>query len=190
VRQRGLESFSEEHVAKFAGLSTEKDSRPPPNHFKDSSVSEGQSPEPPAETEPDQTGPWYKDGLPFTCTQCGDCCTGPPGVVWASDEELLEIAEYLGKPIGEIRLFHTRIVRGRVSLTEFANGDCTFFDSKSRKCTVYPARPVQCRTWPFWNSHLKDEAAWKRVCEVCPGAGEGTFFSLEQIEERAKRIDM
>ena len=144
----------------------------------------------PEQAPPAQTGPWYRDGLQFTCSQCGDCCTGPPGVVWASEEELLEIAEYLGKPIGEIRLFHTRIARGRVSLTEFANGDCTFFDSKSRKCTVYPARPVQCRTWPFWNSHLASETAWKKVCEVCPGAGEGAFVSLELIEERAKRIDM
>ena len=147
----------------------------------------------PLQTNPEQTppaGPWYRDGLQFTCSQCGDCCTGPPGVVWASEEELLEIAEYLGKPIGEIRLFHTRIVRGRVSLTEFANGDCTFFDPKSRGCTVYKSRPVQCRTWPFWNSHLATETAWKKVCEVCPGAGEGAFFSLEQVEERAKRIDM
>ncbi len=105
--------------------------------------------------------PWFKDGLQFTCTQCGDCCTGAPGVVWVTDDELLEIAEYLDKPIGEIRLFHTRIVRGRVSLTEFANGDCTFFDPKARNCTVYKARPVQCRTWPFWNSHLESPGAWK-----------------------------
>lgn len=134
--------------------------------------------------------PWYKDGLQFTCTQCGDCCTGPPGVVWVTDDELLEIAEYLGKPIGEIRLFHTRIVRGRVSLTEFANGDCTFFDSRTRKCNVYRARPIQCRTWPFWNSHLESPAAWKKVCDVCPGAGEGKLYNIEQIEERASRIDM
>ncbi len=133
---------------------------------------------------------WYKDGLQFTCTQCGDCCTGAPGTVWVSDEELLEIAEYLDKPIGEIRLFHTRIVRGRVSLTEFANGDCTFFDPRTRKCTVYAARPIQCRTWPFWNSHLATPEAWQRVCDTCPGAGEGAFFSLEQIQERAARIDM
>ena len=110
--------------------------------------------------------------------------------MWVSDEELLEIAEYLDKPIGEIRLFHTRIVRGRVSLTEFANGDCTFFDPRTRKCTVYAARPIQCRTWPFWNSHLATPEAWQRVCDTCPGAGEGAFFSLEQIQERASRIDM
>lgn len=145
----------------------------------------------PEASEPEAaTGPWYRDGLQFTCTQCGDCCTGAPGVVWVTDDELLEIAEHLGKPIGEIRLFHTRIVNGRVSLVEFANGDCTFFDSRTRKCTVYPARPVQCRTWPFWNSHLKSPAAWERVCNVCPGAGNGAFFSLEQIKERAGRIDM
>ena len=40
--------------------------------------------------------PWYKDGLQFTCTQCGDCCTGAPGVVWVTDDELREIADYLG----------------------------------------------------------------------------------------------
>ena len=26
--------------------------------------------------------PWYRDGLRFQCTQCGNCCTGDPGVVW------------------------------------------------------------------------------------------------------------
>ena len=134
--------------------------------------------------------PWYREGLQFTCTQCGDCCTGAPGVVWVTDEELREIADYLGKPIGEIRLFHTRLIRGRMSLTEFANGDCTFFDPRGRKCTVYKARPVQCRTWPFWNSHLASPQAWQSVCEKCPGSGEGAFFSLEQIRERAGRIDM
>ncbi|MCA9057124.1 MAG: YkgJ family cysteine cluster protein [Planctomycetaceae bacterium] len=134
--------------------------------------------------------PWYKDGLPFTCTQCGDCCTGAPGVVWVTDAELQEIAKHLDKPIGEIRLFHTRIVRGRVSLTEYENGDCTFFDSRSRKCTVYSSRPIQCRTWPFWNSHLTSREAWQRVCDTCPGAGQGTIVPLERIQERAAQIDM
>ncbi|MFM7740581.1 MAG: YkgJ family cysteine cluster protein, partial [Planctomycetota bacterium] len=26
--------------------------------------------------------PWYKDGLRFQCSQCGDCCTGGAGYVW------------------------------------------------------------------------------------------------------------
>lgn len=137
-----------------------------------------------------EPAPWYQEGLNFTCSQCGDCCTGAPGVVWVTDEELREIADCLDKPIGEIRLFHTRVVRGRVSLTEYENGDCTFFDPATRHCKVYRSRPVQCRTWPFWDSHLESQKSWDRVCDVCPGAGTGAFFSLEEIKERAARISM
>lgn len=133
---------------------------------------------------------WYSEGLNFTCSQCGDCCTGAPGVVWVTEPELQEIAECLDKPVGEIRLFHTRTVRGRLSLTEYQNGDCTFFDSEKRHCTVYESRPIQCRTWPFWRSNLESEEKWNQVCEDCPGAGEGTFFSLDEVRERAARVDV
>lgn len=133
---------------------------------------------------------WYSDGLNFTCSQCGDCCTGAPGVVWVTEPELQEIADHLDKPVGEIRLFHTRQVRGRLSLTEYQNGDCTFFDAEKRHCTVYESRPIQCRTWPFWRSNLESEESWKRVCDECPGAGEGQFFSLEEVQARAERVDV
>lgn len=133
---------------------------------------------------------WYRDGLHFTCTQCGNCCTGPAGVVWVDDEEVNQIAALLDKPVGEVRLFHTRIVRGRVSLTEYANGDCTFFDPKTRRCTVYAARPRQCRTWPFWRSNLKSPEDWQSVQKICPGAGQGAFVSLEEIEAHAAVIDL
>ena len=126
--------------------------------------------------------PWYQNGLKFKCTQCGNCCTGAPGVVWVDDDEVVAIAEHLDKPIGEIRLFHTRPVRGRVSLTEFANGDCTFFDPETRGCKVYPVRPKQCRTWPFWNSNLETPDDWQETCKECPGAGVGDFVPLEEIQ--------
>jgi hypothetical protein len=75
-----------------------------------------------------------------------------------------------------------------VSLKEFANGDCTFFDGKSRGCTIYPVRPRQCRTWPFWNSNLESPESWAEVRQVCPGAGKGNFFSLKEIEAQAAVI--
>ncbi len=59
--------------------------------------------------------PWYKDGLSFTCTQCGNCCTGEPGVVWVTEEELAKMAEVRGESIEEIRKNHTRLVGKRVS---------------------------------------------------------------------------
>jgi Fe-S-cluster containining protein len=133
--------------------------------------------------------PWYHEGLRFTCTQCGNCCTGAPGVVWVSEEELRQIAEFRGASYGEVLLHDTRLVNGRRSLTEYANGDCTFFDGASRRCTIYPVRPAQCRTWPFWPSNLESTKSWKAVQRVCPGTRDGELVPLEVIVRQAAVID-
>lgn len=131
---------------------------------------------------------WYRDGLRFKCTQCGNCCTGPEGYVWVNDEEIAQIAATIGKSVEETTCEHTRVVGRRVSLKEFANGDCTFFDSQTRRCKIYTVRPRQCRTWPFWNSNIDHRESWQHVQQVCPGAGKGDFFSLEEIEAQAAVI--
>lgn len=136
------------------------------------------------ETNNDQ--PWYKDGLQFRCTQCGNCCTGAPGAVWVTDDELRAIAEHTGKTLGEVRLLHTRLIGSRVSLTEYANGDCTFFDGATRGCTIYPVRPVQCRTWPFWEGNVETREAWSQTCTVCPGSGRGDFVPAEEVARRIR----
>lgn len=131
---------------------------------------------------------WYKDGLQFTCTQCGNCCTGAEGVVWVNQEEIKTIADHIGKSVGEMRIEHTRLVGRRISLKEFANGDCTFFDGQTRKCKIYSVRPRQCRTWPFWDSNLESEETWKEIQPGCPGAGKGAFVPLEEIQAKAAVI--
>ncbi len=140
-----------------------------------------------ASADPDR--PWYADGLPFTCTQCGDCCTGAPGYVWVTDDELEAIARHLGRPVAEVRALHSRTARGRRTLRERANGDCTFYDPKAG-CTVYPVRPPQCRTWPFWDSNLETPGAWQKTCDLCPGAGRGELIPAEEISRRLKVIKM
>ena len=127
--------------------------------------------------------PWYQDGLCFECTQCGNCCTGAPGVVWVDDDDIRRIAEYTGKGEGEIRVMHTRSYAGRTSLQECANGDCTFFDPQARRCTIYPVRPQQCRNWPFWVSNVETPEAWREVQGDCPGAGRGERYSVEAIQK-------
>lgn len=135
------------------------------------------------------TVPWYADGLAFECTQCGDCCTGAPGFVWVTDEELEAIAAFLKRPVDEVRELHTRKARGRRTIRERANGDCVFLDPK-RGCTVYPVRPAQCRTWPFWGSNVETPDDWKRTCDVCPGSGTGEVIPAEEITRRMNVVKM
>ena len=136
---------------------------------------------------PDQ--PWYGDGLRFECTQCGDCCTGAPGFVWVNQDEIAALAALVDQPsIEEFEAQYVRKVGVRKSLKEWANGDCVFFDSASRRCTVYGARPRQCRSWPFWDSNLRTIQDWQRTCEHCPGSGQGKLHQLQDIEQQRTMI--
>lgn len=123
--------------------------------------------------------PWYREGLSFSCTRCGDCCTGTPGYVWVEREEIEELAKFLGLAPEKFGERYLRKVGRRYSLVEKPGGDCVFFDSG---CTVYPARPVQCRTFPFWRSHLKSQRAWDEIAGECPGIGQGKFYAAADIE--------
>jgi len=133
--------------------------------------------------------PWYQDGLHFTCTQCGKCCTGDPGYVWVDDAEIDKLAANRGMVRHEFVALYTHKTRGKVSLRERANGDCVLYD-KDRGCTVYAVRPKQCRTWPFWESNLETPEQWARIESVCPGSGEGELIPVEEILRRVKVIKM
>ena len=132
--------------------------------------------------------PWYHEGLKFRCTGCGDCCTGAPGYVWVNKEEIAGIAAQVGMEVEAFESKYVRMVGVRKSLVEFSNGDCVFFDGESRKCTVYNARPRQCKTWPFWDSNLQTPADWEHTCQVCPGSGQGKLYQLGEIEEQRKQV--
>jgi Fe-S-cluster containining protein len=134
----------------------------------------------------DSPEPWYADGLKFTCSGCGDCCTGAPGYVWVNQEEIGQLAQLIELTPDEFQDQYTRKVGIRRSLKEFANGDCVFFDNESRKCEVYSARPRQCKTWPFWDSNLRTPETWEQTCATCPGSGTGKLHQLVAIETQRK----
>jgi len=122
--------------------------------------------------------PWYREGLQFTCTGCGDCCTGDPGYVWVGRGEIEALARFLGLSIDDFGKRYLRKVGSRYSLTEKPNGDCVFYD---RGCTVYPTRPGQCRSFPFWSENLKSRKTWDNVAAACPGMNRGRVYTLESI---------
>ncbi len=124
---------------------------------------------------------WFKDGLRFKCTQCGNCCTGAPGYVWVNQAEIEALAAKFQMNVPAFEAKYVRKVGARRSLIEYPNGDCVFFDGIERKCTVYDSRPRQCRTWPFWASNVKTPDAWAQTCEICPGSGKGNLVTVEEV---------
>lgn len=143
--------------------------------------------------------PWYAEGLKFTCSQCGNCCTGAPGYVWISKDEIALLAEHLKITPEAVVEQYCRKVDGKFSLKERRSPaglyDCIFLKETKvpvkgsdkvvhtiRACTVYPVRPLQCRTWPFWPENLSSEQAWDHAAKRCHGMNAaGRTFSINQI---------
>ena len=133
--------------------------------------------------------PWYQDGLHFTCTMCGKCCTGEPGFVWVTEEEIAAIAAFRQEKVAEVKALYTRRAKGKRTLREHGDGDCVFYDHQ-KGCTIYPVRPPQCRTWPFWESNIETPESWTRTTQICPGSGEGELIPVEEITRRLKVIKL
>ena len=130
--------------------------------------------------------PWYSEGLRFECTQCGACCSGEPGYVWVDEAEIAAMADEMNMSVESFEHKFVRNLGYDKSLVEYPDGDCILLDPETRKCTVYESRPIQCRTWPFWDSTIRKKKDWKETCLVCPGAGKGKLYTFEQIEVARK----
>lgn len=129
--------------------------------------------------------PWYGDGLHFACTQCGNCCGGAPGYVWVNEEETRRMAAFLNIDVTDFATRYVRAAHRRKSLIEYRNGDCVFLerDGKGKaRCSIHPVRPLQCRTWPFWQSNLASQDEWGHASKNCPGMNRGPHHALPVIQ--------
>lgn len=130
---------------------------------------------------------WYANGLHFECMQCGRCCSGPgEGYIWVTKPEIEIIADFLTISIGKLREKYLKRVGLRTTVIEHqTTKDCMFLHNIAgqRKCVIYPVRPSQCRSWPFWPNNLTSPGAWNKAAQKCPGINRGRLYSYEEIQE-------
>jgi uncharacterized protein len=121
---------------------------------------------------------FFDNGIRFECILCGKCCNGAPGIIIVLDNEIKLIADFLEIERG---LFIERFLYPYLdgfSIREDDTGRCIFFENG---CSIYPVRPLQCRTFPFWFTNLRSEKTWNEVLKTCPGTGKGKLYSKEEI---------
>ncbi|MCH9811879.1 YkgJ family cysteine cluster protein [bacterium] len=131
---------------------------------------------------------WIEEkGLSFSCTGCGACCTGSPGFVWLKEEDIKRLCMHLQMERDLFLQTYCRNVEGRYSLIEDDKTyDCAFL--KDNKCSLYHARPKQCRTYPFWQEVIKDKDSWDKEQMHCEGINpkEKNLISKKEIERIIK----
>ncbi|RKX91346.1 MAG: YkgJ family cysteine cluster protein [Spirochaetes bacterium] len=135
--------------------------------------------------------PFYKEGLKFECVRCSACCRFDPGYVFLSASDMDRLASFFKIDKKAIVEKYCRIVNmggsRRLSFKEKKNFDCIFW--KEGGCTIYEARPLQCRSYPFWQPFLTSEEAWNKEAENCPGMKRGKKHSLKVIENWLEKRD-
>lgn len=104
------------------------------------------------------------------CASCeGNCCIGESGFIWITIDEIEKLASHLQIPVKDV--FENYLIKYdyKFSIKEKKlsenNYACIFFDLEKKQCSIYEARPSQCRTFPFWD-HFKTNI--KEVKEECP----------------------
>jgi Fe-S-cluster containining protein len=123
---------------------------------------------------------FFDQGIHFECQRCGACCTGDPGIIYVDIDEVTRIAEYLSDGIPSFTDKYLFPLRAGYSIKEHSDGRCFFYNNG---CTIYPVRPHQCKTYPFWFENLRSNKKWKRVLRECPGIGSGPLYPREKILE-------
>ncbi len=133
--------------------------------------------------------PWYKEGLYFKCTGCGECCTGSPGFVWLTQEDIKRFSSYFQISEEAFLRKYTRQVGLHISLLEKETSfDCIFL--QDRKCSVYNARPLQCRSYPFWSAILESKDCWQKEQNYCEGINhpDASLVQLEEIIDKKEKL--
>lgn len=126
----------------------------------------------------------------FRCTSCGKCCTGP-GEVYFTDEDLEKVYEYLKLDSKSRRALKKKLIQfRRKGLNVHSSGKTCLF-LKNNQCTIYPVRPMQCSTFPFWPSNFSSAEALDELREECPGSlsGAGETFSFFETVRRVRRTE-
>jgi hypothetical protein len=128
----------------------------------------------PTQSKPDSSvtsglaEPWFAEGLKFKCTGCGKCCTGSPGYVYLSHQDLENLSNHFGITQEEFTQKYCRFIDGQYALLEKPEPyDCIFLEKN--QCTVYEARPIQCKTFPWWVYHLREPRDWEQAAKRCEG---------------------
>ena len=128
---------------------------------------------------------FYQAGLRFQCTRCSKCCRHTPGYVFLSSSDVDILSAALGTDRqGILREYCRGVPLGlarRISLREKADFDCIFWENGG--CSVYDARPLQCRSFPFWSGCVSSREEWENHGRQCPGIGHGHLHSRHEIEK-------
>ena len=129
---------------------------------------------------------WEKEPLRFECqSDCFKCCA-KPGIVYF-DQAAIKSAARITKISPErfkkdfLKLYNDQWIH------EVEDGNpCAFLTNEG--CSIHFGKPIQCRSYPFWNENMTSKSMWKLVGSFCPGIDSGPHIAVATIRNFLERF--
>jgi len=123
------------------------------------------------------------EGLRFTCQRgCTNCCT-EKGYVYLTPEDLKRASAFMGMTPARFEARYVYRTRHLLRLRKPRGSECPFLDGDG--CSIHPAKPAQCRAFPFWPELVESRDEWLKTGRYCPGIGRGNLIPVEGIQRVA-----
>jgi len=123
----------------------------------------------------------------FECQPgCTECCR-QKGFVYLSEADLLRAAAFLGMAPAEFERRYIFRTRKRMRLRVPRDATCYFLTAEG--CSIHPAKPTQCRIFPFWPELVDSRREWLKVARLyCKGIGQGPLIQIERARAQAEEM--
>ena len=122
----------------------------------------------------------FPNGIRFQCQRSGKCCRsrGSYSYIYFSLKDRQRLAKHLNLPTRSITRRFMKKTDGLFHLKQ-PDKRCPFLTASG--CSIYEARPTQCRTWPFWPENMKRKVWEEEIAPLCEGIGKGRLYSPEEV---------
>jgi uncharacterized protein len=116
------------------------------------------------------------EGVWFECQQgCTNCCK-VRGFVYLSENDVLRAAAFLKLTPEQFEEQHLVRFAHTIRLRKPLDSQCHFL--RDNGCSIHPAKPTQCRLYPFWPELVENQKAWREAGSNCPGIGKGELIQI------------
>jgi Fe-S-cluster containining protein len=121
------------------------------------------------------------DGKPLDCGKCSAFCCKMAGHVTVSPYDIRRLARYLGLTVAEFEAKHiVARTANHHKRIKAGNETCQFL-GKDHSCTVYAARPTNCRGYVCWDQIDKTVYQFAVLAQSQPP-------TLRRLERRSGRV--
>ena len=126
------------------------------------------------------------DGLKFECQPgCTECCR-QRGFVYLTPDDLIRMAAFTGMSTAAFEKKYVYRTSRQMRLRVPSGGTCPFLEESG--CSIHPAKPTQCRIFPFWPELVESRREWKKTAKYCPGIGKGPLIQIAVAKGQAEEM--